>query len=188
MTKARDLANGGFGLVLIKPSTVVGGTDNGKGTVSFSAASSVSLNDVFNSTYTNYKIVLQLDSSATTEINMRLRVGGSDASGASYSRAAYLIRNTGTLATYFCSGGGTSWVVTTNYAAEDASSVAVDLFEPFLAKKTRLVGLAHAADGTSYFGVWNASSYQASTSFTGFSFFPGTGNITGTVSVYGYNK
>ncbi len=27
MTKARDLANGGFGLVLVKPSSVVGGTD-----------------------------------------------------------------------------------------------------------------------------------------------------------------
>ncbi len=35
MTKARDLANGGFGLVLMKPSSVVNGTDNGKGTVSF---------------------------------------------------------------------------------------------------------------------------------------------------------
>jgi hypothetical protein len=33
MTKARDNANGGFGLVLVKPSTVVNGTDNGKGTV-----------------------------------------------------------------------------------------------------------------------------------------------------------
>ncbi len=31
MTKARDLANGGFGLVLVKPSSVVNGTDNGKG-------------------------------------------------------------------------------------------------------------------------------------------------------------
>jgi len=47
MTKARDLANGGFGLVLIKPSSVVNGTDNGKGTVSFSGVTSVSLNDVF---------------------------------------------------------------------------------------------------------------------------------------------
>ncbi len=55
MTKARDLANGGFGLVLIKPSSVVNGTDNGKGTVSFSGVTSVSLNDVFNATYTNYK-------------------------------------------------------------------------------------------------------------------------------------
>jgi hypothetical protein len=44
MTKARDNANGGFGLVLVKPSSVVNGTDNGKGTVSFSAASTVSLN------------------------------------------------------------------------------------------------------------------------------------------------
>jgi hypothetical protein len=49
MTKARDNANGGFGLVLVKPSTVVNGTDNGKGTVSFSGASTVSLNGCFNS-------------------------------------------------------------------------------------------------------------------------------------------
>ncbi len=58
MTKARDLANGGFGLVLVKPSSVVNGTDNGKGTVSFSAQSTVSLNDVFSSTYMNYKIII----------------------------------------------------------------------------------------------------------------------------------
>ncbi len=58
MTKARDLANGGFGLVLVKPFSVVGGTDNGKGTVSFSGATTVSLNDVFSSTYMNYKIII----------------------------------------------------------------------------------------------------------------------------------
>jgi len=73
MTKARDLANGGFGLVLVKPSSVVGGTDNGKGTVSFSAASSVSLNDVFSATYKNYKIIFT-GTGANDDLKLRLRV------------------------------------------------------------------------------------------------------------------
>jgi hypothetical protein len=60
MTKARDNANGGFGLVLVKPSTVVNGTDNGKGTVSFSGASSVSLNDVFSWKYDRLNFGLRL--------------------------------------------------------------------------------------------------------------------------------
>jgi len=65
MTKARDLANGGFGLVLVKPSSVVNGTDNGKGTVSFSAVGSVSLNNVFSSTYDNYRIMITLGKSSS---------------------------------------------------------------------------------------------------------------------------
>jgi hypothetical protein len=74
MTKARDNANGGFGLVLMKPSSVVNGTDNGKGTVSFSAASSVSLNDVFSSTYDNYRILCRFTDTASGGSNIDFEI------------------------------------------------------------------------------------------------------------------
>ena len=101
MTKARDLANGGFGLVLIKPSSVVNGTDNGKGTVSFSGASSVSLNGVFSSTYKNYRIsfdnITMPTGAGATDLLLRLRAGGSNTTTNYTGAGFYMTHNSATV-------------------------------------------------------------------------------------------
>jgi hypothetical protein len=182
MTKARDLANGGFGLVLMKPSTVVGGTDNGKGTVSFSASTGISFNDVFNSTYDNYRIVLNISSSSgSPAIRFRMRVSNADITGSNYAYAhtknAYTTSNAGDGA-----GNQTSGVI--GYYGVAASSGSFDIHSPFLAQETGIVGqLRTSAD------IWHVGlKHTLATSYTGFTFYPDSGNITGTVSVYGYNK
>jgi len=54
-------------------------------TESFSAVSSVSLNGVFTSAYQNYLIKVTFTGSTSGEFGMRLRAGGSDASGNNYN-------------------------------------------------------------------------------------------------------
>ena len=56
-------------------------------TTSFSAVASQSVNDVFSATYDNYKIILNIDStsSASYDLVLRLRVGGSDLSTTVYT-------------------------------------------------------------------------------------------------------
>jgi hypothetical protein len=126
LTKARDNANGGFGLVLMKPSTVVNGTDNGKGTVSFSAATSVSLNDVFSSTYDHYRVVLDavgLD----VDFRFRLRASGSDNTTSNYWFGGYYIPYGAGPSVTATSGGGAASSFTFSSVSSGAGSYYFDI-------------------------------------------------------------
>jgi hypothetical protein len=184
MTKARDLANGGFGLVLVKPSSVVGGTDNGKGTVSFSAATSISLNDVFSATYQNYSIVLEFSCGTTgTGVQIKFRVGGSDAS-TNYNWQFLTVDGTSVSSNRTTSGTGGIEIAITGTAAQNMTAVTV--CNPFLVATTTGTAIASSSFNT----VYTRSAFfnhTTAASYTGFTLIPGAA-ITGTVSVYGYNK
>jgi hypothetical protein len=189
MTKARDLANGGFGLVLIKPSSVVNGTDNGKGTVSFTSASTISLNDVFNSTYTNYRILLRLTSGGSAgNVCMRLRVSGSDNSTNNYYSGFSFDRFTNTTG----NGAGnpnTTYVLPAMTSTGQVFSFNMDVFYPFTTNTTLISYKGTGQDVTSGYSMVGAGYHEVSSSFTGFTMFSNNGNLgTGTVSVYGYNN
>jgi hypothetical protein len=192
MTKARDLANGGFGLVLVKPSTVVNGTDNGKGTVSFSAATSVSLNGIFNSTYENYRIVLNITTtSADTTATMKLRVANSDDSTTSYSYARNIVNRAGSAGAEAASDVSTGWVIGQADSANQKHwmGTTIDMLMPFLTQVTAFnqVG-TFLSTAAVFFGTAGGGIHFADTSYDGFSIISSSGTITGTVSVYGYNK
>lgn len=185
MTKARDNANGGAGLILVKPTSVsAGATDNGKGTISFTTQSSVSLNGVFTSTYTNYKIVFgNLIGSANAVLKIRWRKAGSDNTSSIYYSGAHY----------------TGWNAATGVATNDAAATSAGLFglpttwgklvmdisQPLT--RPMVTGMAMTA-GPEDKGVYFSSFINTSDTFDGITFFPVSGTITGSLSVYGYNK
>ncbi len=176
MTKARDLANGGFGLVLDKPSSVVGGTDNGKGTVSFSAATSISLNDVFSSTYNTYLIIINgTDGSSPA---LRMRVSGADDTGSNYSR--YGAINTINISDI----NNTSFRFMADSAGSDPWLAKIELCNPFAAAKTAF--LSHGTRHPDGYNNIISGRHQLTTSYTGCTITSSA--MTGSVSVYGYNK
>jgi hypothetical protein len=191
MTKARDLANGGFGLVLIKPSTVVNGTDNGKGTVSFSAQSSITLRNVFSSTYTNYRVLVDI-TTTSTDMDLLLRFGnsGSADTTANYYYA-YWARTNGGVDDSRQGNGTTSNFLAPmeTYSGNGFTSVSADIHKPFLATETQ--GISQYATvnqaGSVVFGsggFWKGSS----TSWSDLFILTSTGTATGTIQVYGYNN
>jgi hypothetical protein len=184
MTKARDLANGGFGLVLIKPSTVVNGTDNGKGTVSFSAASTVSLNDVFSTTYQNYKVLFTGTASTNIDIQLRLRVSGADNSTASSYVGQYIQGNSTTVT---ASRGTSTNIVLGIFSDVQRSSLETNIFYPFTATPTNFTSFSSSGE-SSGLSRYIVGTHNQSTSYTGFTLLTSTGTITGEISVYGYNK
>ena len=187
MTKARDLASGGFGLVLVKPSSVVGGTDNGKGTVSFSAASTVSLNDVFSSTYTNYRIFISATSSqGETDGRLRFRVGGADETGVQYIYSVQSLGANGT--SYNSLSTGTTFIMSGRIGGNGLGQIVIDIANPFATARTTTTSNVTADGTTTLFKENGAGLIVLTTSYTGFTIFPTGGTITGTVSVYGYNK
>lgn len=146
-------------------------------TQSFSAASSVSLNNCFSAVYDNYRIVVALAFSASGQSGrLRVRASGSDLSTSTYYWTV-------------TSGAGTSDTsikFNVSTGAGDASSLVADITSPFLAAGTGWTSLSNDAAG---FGLTSASGgVRNTTSYDGFTLFPSSGTITGSVSVYGYRK
>ena len=193
MTKARDLANGGFGLVLVKPSSVVGGTDNGKGTITFSAQSSISLNNVFSSTYVNYKIIVNLtdNSSNDGDILLKWRNAGSD-SGASYY-SSYTGINTlaspGTINKTQDPASNGHAIGKMDNATKNSQHIILDIGNVFLSNYTRTVFSGFGStDASNLFSYNGGGNHQVTQSYDGLTLAAENGNITGTITVYGYNK
>jgi hypothetical protein len=149
------------------------------------AVSTVSLNDVFTSTYTNYKVIIEwVGSSASTNVNLRLRASGSDNSTAnSYQPRGF--SNIGASVASFGSAGAQIQLGT--IINNDREFTSMEIFRPQLAVITGFL--------VNHFEYSNNSTFQfmgvhnQTTSYDGFTVFPTTGTLTnGTIYVYGYGK
>jgi hypothetical protein len=153
-------------------------------TTSFSAVASQSVNDVFSATYLSYLILI--DYSGTIDgsgVGMKLRVSGSDAT-TNYNLQDNTINGTGVTASR--ATGGSGWDI--HLAGNATRNLAnIVLSSPFETRTT-----TGFATGSSCFSTIMQRNYYMNntnaTSYTGFTLTPGGGTITGSVSVYGYNK
>ena len=149
-------------------------------TTTFSASSAVNVNDVFSATYSYYVIKLDLVGSANTGLSLRYRVSGSDDTTANYNAqriTAYGGTVDGSRATNATSHG-------LDYVTTNGDYYSMEVFNPFETVKTGLLSKGVNDTATCEFRT-NGYAFNATTSFTGFSIFPATGNITGTLRVYG---
>ena len=150
-------------------------------TQSFSAVASQSINDVFSTTYNNYRIFITAKGTSALDIQFRLRVGGADASGASN----YLWHRDASFGSSSLNSDNTNsfFVVSVIDTVAEFPTV-IDLSNPFIAQTTGVV----AVGGRHSLGQTIVGYHNQATSYTGFTFFPPSGTITGSVSVYGYSK
>jgi hypothetical protein len=158
-------------------------------TTSFSAVATQSVNDVFTSSYRNYKILVNCNSSISgTNLFMRLRASGTDSSVSYY----YGLAQT--------SSGGVSAVINGNNvsdglfltrmrnAADLRTGVDVTLFNPQIALETNYTVMCAFNDGSLVAGAAGGGAHESAVSYTGFTLRGSSGNITGSVSVYGVNS
>jgi hypothetical protein len=174
-------AGGGSGLTLIS-------------TTSFTTASSVSTGSVFSATYTNYKIFITITaSSATNDLNIRLRTGGSDNSTA----GNYLFQNFTTGGVNNSDAHSSSWsgASATSFNAGSVISnagyqnrfITMELLSPFETFKTGYTAEAMSGNAGPYdYANKIIGHMDVTTSYDAFTIIPGSGTITGKVSVYGY--
>jgi hypothetical protein len=160
-------------------------------TTSFSGVASQSVNDVFSATYDSYRIVLNLTASTSSNmaINARLRVSGTDATTGYKS----FLRTP--LETNWTGGGVANLTSTTNlvvgfrHTSTGASVSTLDLHYPQIATQTQTAGFYNSTgDSAAGNGGYIGGLLNDTTQYTSISFIPVSGNITGSVSVYGYNK
>jgi len=153
-------------------------------TTTFSAVASQSFNNVFSATYTNYRIVFNVEHTVgLVVLNFRLRVSGTDATGANYNFQTLSGDNT--------ISGGRSQNQTSSEIALISTSVgnngSTDIYRPFLTNQTSFITQTISAYNSPYGRIYWGE-HTPATSYDGFTIFPPSGNMTGTVSVYGYNK
>jgi hypothetical protein len=151
-------------------------------TTSFSGVSSVSLpNGTFTSTYANYQIVVNTNLVSNTTLQFRMRLAGTDNTANSYVSQLT-----------FASGGSTTVTNTTSTvgsltgnAGANLTPVIFDVFEPFVAQRTLII--SKFANLNMSIGLVSID-HNVATAFDSLSLLTGTGNMTGSVSVYGYNQ
>jgi hypothetical protein len=144
------------------------------------AVASVVVNNVFSSTYDNYKVIL--NTSASSGGNA-FRMTLNNSTGSTYSWAGnvqlYSAGNT------FQNGSAQSSFSVGITGASNTNNFIIEVFNPFLAERTTFKSqFACLADGGQYHGADSNAASQ-----TGFTFSTSGPTLTGgTVSVYGYRK
>lgn len=160
-------------------------------TQSFSAASSVSLNNCFTATYANYFVTVEFTAiSANGATFARLRASGTDNSS-SYRTEHIDQYGSNVFGTTNPAGDGTKWTILANAgsASPELAGCNIVLQKPQLAQKT--VGFGRAAfqtSGSTFVSSIPTYWHDVATSYDGFTLFPGSGTISGTLRIYGYRN
>jgi hypothetical protein len=161
-------------------------------TTSFSGVSSQSVNDVFSATYDSYKIIVYKDSVSTANnLTLRLRASGTDLTSGVYVTPYIAVKTGDTLTQQFLASS-TSFTLEIGSATSSADSMpfVFDLLNPFRTTGNKFMSpwasVGTAGGQLSMF--FNAGYVSNNTSYDGFTIIASTGTVTGSVSVYGYNK
>lgn len=176
------------GLELITPTGATNGTvSNGSVTIG-STVSSVTINGVFSSTYSSYRVVMSnitmSSTAAGTGVYVRMHDGTNPASSNYNLGIARIDIAAGTVSAVTVSLGVNG--VLAGYGTGDKFGSSFDVINPNLATHTLFPSMTGVNVSTGYMSV-GAAMHQTSSAYTGIIVNPTTGTFTGgTIAVYGY--
>jgi hypothetical protein len=162
-------------------------------TTSFSAVASQSLTaDTFTTTYDDYRVIVEITAiTADCAVNFKLRKAGTDSSASySYGIPGWSV---GASAVNSEASGLTTGLrlFTTDFDANNAAryGATLDLISPKLSIQTKygLTGFGITNAGL-FFGFAGGGIHNVADTYDSLTLVPTAGNITGRISVYGYNK
>lgn len=179
MSRNRNLAN-----ILSKSTDVA--TDSELGlvhinTTTITSAASFSINNVFDSTYDNYKIIGKLSNTTDVSVDFRLRANGSDLADNDYV-AGYLLVGAGVSVALTSSNNVAATYVRFANVGASPGGFSIDLISPALNERTNFLSLA-----TGRVAIWQNCHIIDTFQADGFSILT-NGSYSGIVSVYGYRK
>ena len=155
-------------------------------TTSFSGVASQSINDVFSATYDSYRILINQYGTAAGQLRFRYRVSGADNSATNYRQQIF----GGDGATAFA---GRDTGLTFHLPGRTKNGVSCisifDVINPFPSTlRAQQFGSYNDNSDGNIAAVSIATQLDVGTSYTGFTILAESGNMTGKVSVYGYNQ
>lgn len=173
----------------IIPTSVAGTgvTVSPNGVVTFTNASTVSLNGVFSGSYDNYRVTWNSPTrSAAVSTAFRLRAAGTDLASATYDYVKGL--DSGTTRTVSSSSSNTNFPIDHGAAAGQASNGVMDIFSPALGTGTTGTIQASALASSACYSTQISFANESTASYDGFTLSVSSGTFSGTVRVYGYNN
>ena len=181
------------GLFPIAPSSVViatgSGTANALGQVSFTGATSVSLNGVFSSNYNSYRVIVSLSAASTSSaLAVRFSSGGTIDVTNSYTYAANAVNAAGT--TGVSTASAQTYIPLMNLQSGSSGHAgSFDVMAPAIANKTVMIYQGTGLDGASslFRTLQGAGNSGTNNIHDGIAIVPLAGNITGNIQVFGYN-
>jgi hypothetical protein len=185
------------GFIPIAPTSVTVGSGTGtassNGVVTFTGATTVLLNGIFSSSYTNYRIVFQgYGVSNANNMRGRISLAGSVVTTGTYTSGFIAVDYSSSASWTFIGGGGGTfapmgWI---DNGATTANALAFDIYNPAVAVRTYWNGFTTGTNGgTANAGGIVMGMHETTTAYDGWQFFNSAGtNMTGTVSVFGYVK
>lgn len=185
------------GLVPIVPTSVTVSSGSASiaadGTVTLGATvGSIRLNGVFNSTYKNYRIIINGKGSATSteQAFFRLSASGTDAASGYFMFGSFGWINSGSSTSLAASGAWNTTGWTPGYIAPFAFNHIVEVFSPYETKPTNInsTGMGQNDSTGAMYCHWYNGFHNITTAYDGFTLFPNTqGMAAGTTfRVYGY--
>ena len=180
------------GLVSIAPTSVgktgasSTATASANGQVTFALCETLTLNGVFTSAYSNYRILWTGLGSVGASLQGRMSVGGTANSTSNYARQQLVASST--TVSGLRETAQSLWILCNNISTAEGDNLSMDIFHPQSSKNTSFNSISHSTVSGAY---WQSVTgyFGATTSFDGIQLFvSGAGNFSGIVTVYGYNQ
>jgi hypothetical protein len=163
------------------------------GLVTLTAASTISLNGVFTSTYSRYLIQYDFPTTSTSlTFTGRLRASGTDSSAAVYDNQRNISRGNDASAPASANSlAGTSWFVGSN-TATSLHFGSIELVRPATATPTMMLANAFATLNPATAAATTQITqigglHRTAAAYDGISLIISTGTVTGTMKVFAYN-
>jgi len=167
--------------------TLAGGLALVQAETAFTSVVSFSANNVFTSAYRNYRIILNA-TNGDGSITMKLRASGTDTSANYYTITTYGVTGN-PFQSAFNALGTDEWYICDMQSTNDGSGNGViDILNPQAAFATSATAQFYGASGGGEYWYDMHAKQSGSTQFDGFTFAITAAAMTGTYTVYGYNK
>jgi len=156
-------------------------------TTSFTNVTSQSFNNVFSANYDNYRIMFNniINVSVSGAIALRLRSSGTDNSSNNYMRQ-YASFNSTTVSAARATNQ-TSWGEICYTNTGNDQNAWIDIYSPFNTQYTNALQMGNSSGSGNVLFINQAYGVNVTTSYDGFTVI-NSQSMTGSVSVYGYNK
>jgi hypothetical protein len=158
--------------------------------VSFTSAATVTLDNIFTSTYRSYKIVFGVTTKTTnSDVNMQFRRAGSTLSGATTYRYSS-VRSFATTIDTYPNTTGLGFIASSTLANTQSLYYDIEVFDPSTTTDTHFKTRWMAYDSVNFTQTTTQGLYfeSGAGNCDGMIFTPTAGSVTGFVKVYGYRS
>jgi hypothetical protein len=176
------------GLIQVVPTSVAVGSGSGSvdsiGNVTFTGASSISLNGCFTSTYDNYRIIINLETTSSgTTSSLRFRASGTDNSSSNYAYSYHFLTTANT--TYTQGNANTTTSFRIGFSDGGTDMAIIDVFNPMKAFRTGYQSVFNGKEVANFTSERNQGQMSVTTAYDGFTYFQNS--MAGTIRVYAYS-